>query len=384
MRFSLDAHALGQRLTGNEVYVRSLLEGFARLDTEAEFLAYVSEPEAPTWVPSRFEVRRVTGNRYWRLGYDLAQQLRRDQVDLIHVQYNAPLLCPAPIVVTVHDVSFLEHPEYFPPGQAWQLRLSTGYTLRRAAKVLTVSEFSRQRIARGFGIPPEDIVVTPEAAQPHFRPANRENAAGRLRERFGINGPFVLTVGDLQPRKNPLGLVRAFHELITSLGPFPHRLVMAGKQTWFSPEVRAEIRRRGLEERVLITGFVAEAELVDFYNAADLFVFPSFYEGFGLPVIEAMACGRAVVCSSAGSLPEVADAAGILVEPHATAEIARAMRDVLVDSELRQRLERRSLQRAALFSWTETARQTLDVYYGVAEARRRNPALAAQPAQVGR
>jgi glycosyltransferase involved in cell wall biosynthesis len=383
MRFSVDAHAIGQKLTGNEVYIRSLLDGFAKLDPHADFLAYVSEPDVNGWVPARFQKRYVTRNRYLRLGFHLAECLRRDRPDLIHVQYNAPLYCPAPIVVTVHDVSFLEHPEYFPPGRAWQLRLTTGSTLRRAAKILTISEFSRRRLSRGFGIDPGEIVVTPLAAQDHFRPRNRLQARERLRARFGIDRPFVLTVGDLQPRKNQIGLVRAFDELIRHLPRLSHTLVLAGKETWFSPQVRAEIERRGLRERVLVTGFVSEDELADLYNAADLFVFPSLYEGFGLPVIEAMACGRAVVCSNTSSLPEVADAAAILVNPGDTAELVRAMRDVLEDTELRERLERYSLQRSKFFSWIETARQTLNVYYSVVE-RRRARAAAAEPARVGR
>jgi glycosyltransferase involved in cell wall biosynthesis len=381
MRFSVDAHAIGQKLTGNEVYIRSLLDGFAKLDTGAEFVAYVSEPDVNGWVPARFHKRRVARNRYWRLGFHLAGCLRQDRPDLIHVQYNAPLFCPAPIVVTVHDVSFLEHPEYFPPGRAWQLRMTTGNTLRRAAKILTISEFSRRRLAVGFGLDPDEIVVTPLAAQDHFRPRNREHARDRLRARFGLERPFVLTVGDLQPRKNQIGLVRAFGELLRGSPHLPHALVLAGKETWFSPQVRAEIARCGLAGRVLVTGFVSEDELVDLYNAADLFVFPSFYEGFGLPVIEAMACGRAVISSNAASLPEVADAAGILVDPEDAGELVRAMRDVLVDAELRERLERLGLQRARYFSWLETARKTLDVYYAVAGRRAR--AAAAEPVRVG-
>ncbi len=382
MRFSVDAHAIGQKLTGNEVYIRSLLDGFAKLDTGAEFVAYVSEPDVNGWVPARFHKRRVARNRYWRLGFHLAGCLRQDRPDLIHVQYNAPLFCPAPIVVTVHDVSFLEHPEYFPPGRAWQLRMTTGNTLRRAAKILTISEFSRRRLAVGFGLDPDEIVVTPLAAQDHFRPRNREHARDRLRARFGLERPFVLTVGDLQPRKNQIGLVRAFGALLRGSPHLPHALVLAGKETWFSPQVRAEIARCGLAGRVLVTGFVSEDELVDLYNAADLFVFPSFYEGFGLPVIEAMACGRAVISSNAASLPEVADAAGILVDPEDAGELVRAMRDVLVDAELRERLERLGLQRARYFSWLETARKTLDVYYAVA-GRRARAAAAAEPVRVG-
>lgn len=384
MRFSVDAHAIGQKLTGNEVYIRSLLDGFAKLDTQAEFVAYVSEPDVNGWVPARIEKRPVARNRYWRLGFHMAECLRRDRPDLIHVQYNAPLFCPVPIVVTVHDVSFIEHPEYFPPRRAWQLRLTTGNTLRRAAKVLTISEFSRQRLSKEFGIDPEEIVVTPLAAQEHFRPRNRGQARERLRARFGIEQPFLLTVGDLHPRKNQIGLVRAFDELIRELPQLRHGLVLAGKETWFSPQVRAEIERRGIGGRVLVTGFVSEDELADLYNAADLFVFPSFYEGFGLPVIEAMACGRAVVSSNAASLPEVADAAAILVDPEAPGELVRAMRDVLLDAELRERLERLGLHRAKHFSWLETARQTLKVYYAVAQRGQVRKTEAVEAARVGR
>ena len=384
MRFSVDAHAIGQKLTGNEVYIRSLLQGFAKLDSSAEFLAYVSDPDVNGWVPARFQKRHVAGNRYWRLGYHLAGCLRRDRPDLVHVQYNAPLFCPVPIVVTIHDISFIEHPEYFPGPRAWQLRFSTGITLRRAAKILTISEFSRQRIARRFHIDPDEIVVTPLAAQDHFRPLDREEAACQVREKLGIEGPYVLTVGDIQPRKNQVGLIRAFRELMQAAPQLPHRLALAGKETWFSPQVREEVRRTGLGNRVVFTGFVAEQDLAALYNAADLFVFPSFYEGFGLPVIEAMACGRPVICSQSGSLPEVVDRAAVLVDPHSTAELARAMRDVLLDEELQARLGRQSLHRAGAFSWRETARKTLEVYYAVAEGRRQKAVAAPEPVRMAR
>ena len=370
MKFAVDAHAIGQRLKGNEVYIRSLLDAFAKLDPSAEFLAYVSQPDVNGWVPKCFEKRHLAVNRYWRLGFHLSGCLRRDRPDLVHVQYNAPLFCPVPVVVTVHDISFIEHPEYFPGRRAWQLQLSAGHTLRRAAKILTISQFSRERISRRFQIDPAEIVVTPLAAQEHFRPMDRAAAAYRVREMFGIARPFVMALGDLQPRKNQIGLIRAFRELILAEPQLPHLLVIAGKETWYAPQVREEVRRAGLEERIVLTGFVADEDVADLYNAADLFVFPSLYEGFGLPVVEAMACGRPVICSTGGALPEVADRAAILVDANSTGEITRAMRDVLLDDSLRNRLERQSLQRAAAFSWRETARKTLDVYYEVAGARR--------------
>jgi hypothetical protein len=144
MRFAVDAHAIGRHLTGNEVYVRSLLSAFANLDKKSEFLAYVTGPEGEAGIPRRFETRQIAANPFLRLGFDLSRKLRVDRPDLLHVQYTAPLYCPVPTVVTVHDVSFLERPEYFTPARALQLRLTVARSVKRAARVLTVSEFARE------------------------------------------------------------------------------------------------------------------------------------------------------------------------------------------------------------------------------------------------
>jgi hypothetical protein len=143
MRFAVDAHAIGRHLTGNEVYVRNLLNAFAAQERQCEFVAYVSSAAASAYIPASFKTHLVAANPYWRLGFDLARKVRADRPALLHVQYTAPLACPVPVVVTVHDVSFLEHPEYFHGPRAWQLRHTVRQTVKRAARVLTVSEFSR-------------------------------------------------------------------------------------------------------------------------------------------------------------------------------------------------------------------------------------------------
>ncbi len=371
---------MGRRQTGNEVYVRSLIHRYPLLDPQTNFIAYTCCEEARRWIPDEFTERRVAANPFVRLGADLPAKIREDRPDLVHVQYTAPLFCPAPIVVTIHDVSYIDRPDYLPRTRAMQLRLTVRRTVKRAAKVITISEFSRQRIAETYNLDPDSIAVTPLASQRHFRPANREAAVRQVRERLGIDRPFLLTVGDLHPRKNQIGLVRAFRELLRAHPELPHVLVMAGQHTWFAPRVIEEVRRAGLEERVLFTRFVDEDFLPTLYNACELFVFPSFYEGFGLPIIEAMACGRPVVCSSATALPEVAGGAALLFEPHSTAQQMRAMRDVLLDAELNARMEKKSLQRAKAFDWRETARMTLDVYRELVEqpSRVRRRELVAQ------
>jgi glycosyltransferase involved in cell wall biosynthesis len=371
MRFAVDAHAIGRHLTGNEVYVRSLLNAFGAHDRECEFVAYVSEDCAHEWIPPRIQVRSISRNPFVRLGCDLARKVREDRPDLLHVQYTSPLGCSVPVVVTVHDVSFLEHPEYFPWSRARQLQWTVWRTVHHAAKVLTGSEFSRKSILKVYGDLDEDkVVVVANAAAPEFRPLSREAATATVRERFKIPTPFVLSVGDLQPRKNQIGLIQAFARLVRAYPQLKHKLVLVGKETWFADRVHQAARESGVEDRIQFFGFVPDEDLLQLYNACDLLVFPSFYEGFGLPALEAMACGRAVVCSNTTSLPEVVDGAAIVFDPYDVDEMVRAIADLLLDAELRARMERLGLQRAAHFSWQKTADGTLDVFREVLEVGR--------------
>jgi glycosyltransferase involved in cell wall biosynthesis len=369
MRFSVDAHAIGCHLTGNEVYIRNLLNAFAATDDEAEFIAYLSVPEAAELVPHCFSQRRVSRNPFVRLGFDLPRRVRRDKPDLLHVQYTAPINCPVPVVVSVHDVSFLEHPEYFTPSRATQLRLTVRRTVARAARIITGSEFSRSAITRAYGVNGDKIVVVPDAAASEFQPTSREAAVAWVRSHFRIHSPFILTVGDLQPRKNQVGLIHAFAGMLRACPELPHCLVLAGKENWRGSEVRRAAEESGLGDRIHFTGFVHDGSLLHLYNACDFFVFPSFYEGFGLPVIEAMACARAVACSNTSAVHEVADGAAVLFDPHSTTEMTGAMLDLVRHPELRLRMERIGLQRSAQFNWRKTAERTLEVYYDVAASR---------------
>jgi glycosyltransferase involved in cell wall biosynthesis len=384
MRIAVDAHAIGRRLTGNEVYIRNLLGAFAGQTVDCDFVAYVSSAEAEASIPRNIAVRRVAANPFVRLGWDLPRRLRQDRPDLLHIQYTGPMVCPVPIVVTVHDVSFLEHPEYFTRTRALQLRATVGHTVRRAAKILTVSEFSRRSILKVYGDLDEDkVVVAPDAAAAEFRPISREAASAYVRDELKIPGPFVLSVGDLQPRKNQIGLIHAFAKLVRAYPQLKHRLVLAGKETWFASHVHDAARESGVADRIQFFGFVPDSDLLRLYNACDVFAFPSFYEGFGLPPLEAMACGRAVVCSNTSAMPEVVDGAALLFDPYAVDEIVRAMADVLLDSELRARMERLGLQRSAHFSWQKNAQRTLDVFREVAEGARSASAIT-QPATAVR
>ena len=365
MRFSVDAHAIGQHLTGNETYIRNLLNCFALLDDKADFIAYISRQDAFDQVPDRFQKKFVAANPYLRLGYGLPKRVAEDRPNLLHVQYTAPLRCSVPIVVSVHDVSFLEHPEYFTPFRALQLRLTVRRTVRSSACVLTPSEFSKRRILEAYQLDDQKVVVLPNGVSSVFRPVAREVAQRGVPASLHVSLPFILTVGDLQPRKNHIGLIRAFEELVREYPQLPHHLVIVGKETWYAPTVRAAAKKSLVADRIHFTGFVDDDQLRRLYGACDLMVYPSFYEGFGLPILEAMACGRAVACSNTSAMPEVADSAAILFDPGSAREITFAMRDLLLNPELRLRMERLGAQRAAMFSWESTAAKTLDLYYSI-------------------
>jgi len=375
MRFSVDAHAIAQHLTGNETYIRNLLNCFDMLDREADFVAYISREEAIAQVPERFQKVQVSVNPFLRLGYDLPRRVVQDRPSLLHVQYTAPLFCSVPVVVSVHDVSFLEHPEYFTSFRARQLRLTVHRTIRASSCVLTPSEFSKQRILDAYQLSDDKVVVMPNGVSSVFRPVAREVAQRGMRTPLPP-APFVLTVGDLQPRKNHLGLIAAFEDLIQAYPQLPHHLLVVGKETWHAPAVRLAAKKSRVADRIHFTGFVEDEELRRLYGACDLFVYPSFYEGFGLPILEAMACGRAVACSNTSAMPEVADSAALLFDPNSRQELIFAMRDLLLNPELSQRMERLGVQRAAMFSWNSCAAKTLDVYYAVAgNASKVHPAV---------
>jgi glycosyltransferase involved in cell wall biosynthesis len=372
MRLSVDAHALGRHLTGNEVYVRNLLTEYAAQVSGDEILAYVSVPDthpAVLSLPDSIKQLRISANPFVRLGVQLTSRVRQDRPDLLHVQYTAPLFCGVPVVATVHDVSYVEHPEYFTWARARQLRITVERTVRSAARVIAPSEFSRQSIIKTYGLPPDRVVSIPNGVSSSFRAVSRDLARFRVARRFGVESPFLLTVGDLQPRKNQLGLIAAFEELLRAHPALPHRLVLTGQNTWFADRIRAAARRSPVSERIHFTGWVDDDELLHLYNACDVFVFPSFYEGFGLPVLEAMACGAPVACTGRTAMMEVADSCALTFDPHSTSEIVRSLRDLLLDAELRTRMGRLGHKRAARFTWYEAARKTYGVYQEVAGKR---------------
>jgi len=386
MIVSIDAHTLGCRQTGNEVYIRNLISELSHITSGFTWKLFCSMSDGITEVPTGFSCQKVSRNPILRLGWDLPRLACRHPTDVLHVQYTAPGRAVAPVIVTVHDLSFLEEPRYFHPLRLIQLRQTVGRTVAQAARVITPSEYSRRAVLKHYALDPGKVVTIPNGVSDKFRPALGTSERGVsqrwIAKKFGIRAPFVLAVGNIEVRKNSMGLLRAFEALSHKRPDLPHHLVFAGQERWKGGEVRRAAARCGVADRVHFTGYVDDADLMELYAACELFVFPSFYEGFGLPILEAMASGRAVACSNTTSMPEVAGDAALYFDPYSQDDIVSAMAALLTDKGERRRLEQAGIERARAFSWSRSARMTLDVYR--AAARQNQPLALAETQHADR
>jgi glycosyltransferase involved in cell wall biosynthesis len=369
MRIALDARTATAPKTGDRTYCLNLIRALSAVNGENEYLlcTAAAAPTLTDGLGARFKVMPIPASPAWTwTPVHFPMALRRMEAALAHVQYFIPPIAPCPVITTIHDVSFRRHPGWFPPKHRALLNLLIPAAARGATRVIVGSGHARDELIHFYDLPPEKIAVTPYAADPLFRPMPIDEAKAAVRERFGVRGAYLLAVGVLQPRKNLPRLVRAFARIVAQ---FPHRLLLVGKEGWAADELRSALAAPGLAERVHFTGYVADADLPVLYAAADLFVYPSLYEGFGLPTLEAMACGTPVLTSTTSSLPEVVGDAAVMVDPTDEAAIARSMADLLGSPAWREELRGRGVARAKLFSWEETARQTLAVYREAVETR---------------
>lgn len=288
-------------------------------------------------------------------------ELLREGADLLHaLGFVSPMAWGGKTVVTVYDLSFLRFPEVYNRANRMYLGTFTPPSLRRADRVITISEDARRDVIELCGVAPERVTPILLAADERFKPA-RPDEVEAFRRRQGLPERFVLYQGTLQPRKNVETLVRAY-ALLRNQGSDDHRLVLAGPRGWQYEPIFELTRQLGLEGSVTFPGFVPDDDLPLWYSSATVFAFPSRYEGFGLPLLEAMACGAPVVSSNASSLPEVVGDAGLLVDPSDVEGLCSALRQLLEDESLRQALSAAGQARARTFSWGRTASETVQVY----------------------
>ncbi|HVX30675.1 MAG TPA: glycosyltransferase family 1 protein, partial [Nitrolancea sp.] len=286
--------------------------------------------------------------------------LARDRIDIVHAPVNvSPHFTSRPSVVTVHDLAFRLFPEQYPAIKQRYLNALTRRSVEHADRVIAVSENTRDDLLRSYRVNPERVHVIPNGVDPSLRPVDDADVLKRFRERHQLPDQFILALSTLQPRKNLIALLRAWSRLEEKTR-LP--LVVAGAPGWKVDPIFDEVRALGIADKVRFAGYAAGDELSLWYSAATIFVYPSLYEGFGLPVLEAMVCGTPVISSNASALPEVAGEAALLVEPHDVDGLAGAIDTLTRDPILRADLAQRGRERARQFSWARTARETVEVY----------------------
>lgn len=350
---------LGNLRAGTWQYTRHLLEGAAsvgevfRIDREQRSISGIELP-----LRSYSGGGEKLAKLLWP-NFTLPGGAGADGFDLVHctTPYGTFMPCRYRNLITVCDVTPLLFPGTHGRLNVWHHRYALPAILKRADRIITISECSKRDIVRIYNIPEEKISVTLLAADSCYRPVPEGRPSARV---AAVPVPYILNVGTLEPRKNLTGLIRSY--AAARRNGVEHKLVIAGAKGWGESSIAGLIKELGVHDSVLFCGFIEDADLPHLYAGADFFVYPSLYEGFGLPVLEAMACGTPVITSGVSSIPEVAGDAGILVDPRSELELASAITRMAGDRELRENMRGRGLQQAAKFNWESTVKETLQIY----------------------
>lgn len=352
--------------TGIGTYTKELMHHLIKIDSKNQYLLFWPGEGYEQFKEHKNIHLRLVGTKnknFWTYDY-VPHHVKESKAQVYHVPQNGiglPREKYCRYVVTLHDLIPYMMPDTVGESYKRQFTSEMPYIVENADKIITVSEYSKEDIVKFFGISQEKVVVTPLAADDIYIPINHKLAKLFIHDNYEIHRDFILYLGGFSPRKNVLGLIQAYHQIYKKL---PHLcdLVIVGTPKDSHQEIASFIEKLEIKDRVKFTGFVPYAHLPYFYNSASVFVYPSTYEGFGLPPLEAMSCGCPTITSNVTSMPEVVGDGAVLVNPYDIEEISQAILRVLEDKRFAMHLILKGLERAADFSWEKTAAKTLQVY----------------------
>jgi glycosyltransferase involved in cell wall biosynthesis len=376
MRIGIDYTAAARQGAGIGRFTREIIRHAMLLDDQNEYRLMVAgrEPIPPSRLPPSERAHRLVQVpvsernlvRLWhRLRVPLPVELVLGRLDVFHSpDFVLPPVAGAATVLTVHDLSFFRVPECADPRLRWYLAQVVPRSVRRADLILADSHSTGCDLTELLGVPEERVRVIHGGVDPRFAPGQDEETSQRIRDTYAQGRPFILAVGTLEPRKNYPTLIRAYAAARRE-AHLPHALVIVGRKGWVYEGIFEAVDELGLRQDVLFPGYFPDEELPALYRAADLLAMPSFYEGFGLPVLEAMACGTPVVVGDVSSLPEVAGDAAMRIDPHDVDALKAALLSLVLDGNLRAKLIEAGFAQARKFTWERAARALLDAYASV-------------------
>lgn len=363
LRIGIDVHSIGSQKGGNETYYRELVRGIGTVASEHSFILYHTNSLQKAGLDSggHFRTKRLRpANPLLRIPLTLPWRAKKENLDVFHAQYILPPFLHCKTVVSIFDLAHERYPEFFHPREARAFQALFRWSARRADQVITVSNFSARDLVEIYGVKAEKITVTHLAASEQFRPLDPGACREYLDRKYRLNSRFILYAGRLQARKNLVRLIKAYAQVQDKGAAY--KLVIVGKPDWQAEEVFECVRQLNLRASVVFLGYVPGEDLPMLYNAAEVFAFPSIFEGYGLPVMESMACGTPTITSYGSSLEEVAGGAALLVDPLSVSSIAGALQCVLEDEALRAQLKAKGLARSAQYSYRAVAEQTVKAY----------------------
>jgi glycosyltransferase involved in cell wall biosynthesis len=361
MKIGIDGIPLASAKTGIGHYTLELSRALAAIDPDDEFQLISPIPlSSDDKLPRNLRKVHAPKRKLWWVA-GLPLYIRRSSLALFHgTNYDIPMWSQCPTVLSIHDLSLLLYPQTHLKHLVRRARYRLPFMARKATRIITATEHVKKEVAEHLHVDPAKIAVTPYAPRTDFRPMPLSETEA-TRRRLGVEDVFILFVGTIEPRKNLITLLRAFAEtqMNTDLRP---QLVIAGQEGWLMGEMSSYIEREGLKERIRFTGYIADEDLRALYSSCAVCVYPSLYEGFGFPPLEAMACGAPVIAADVPSLHETVGQAALLVPPTDVQQLARALAEMLTDEQKRAHFSRAGLEWSAQFTWERTARLTLEVY----------------------
>lgn len=372
MRIGIDARMYGaESTTGIGVYIKNLTDQLFRIDQENEYILFMLEPAYSKFQPPNKRVKKVKVDCPW---YSFSEQIKlpgillKSKLDLVHFpHFNVPIFYPGKFIITIHDIT----PKFFPgPRVKKSIIRKIGYQtvfqlgIKRAKKIIAVSNYTKENLTNSFKIAKDKIEVIHLGLEPKFRIITNQELLQKIKDRYQITKPFIFYIGVWRDHKNLPGLIKAFN-ILKSEYKSDYQLVLGGKSDPKYPENKQALENSPFRSDIILPGFISEDELPLFYNAAKLFVLPSFCEGFGLVALESLACGTPVIGSNTTSLPEILQDCALYFDPKDSKVIAKIISEVLTDTGLYQDLQKRGLNQIKKYSWLDCAKKTLEVYQSV-------------------
>jgi glycosyltransferase involved in cell wall biosynthesis len=369
MKVGIDAHYLGMRFGGNETFCENLINSIGWIDKGSSYEVYVNDVELAltrTNLPANVHLRKIWPKSiYLQRAFTMPLLAHQRKVRVLHVPFIAPPITTAKAIITIHDLAFEWYPKHFNAPDRLRMKMLVPMSARRADHIITVSEFSKRDIVARYGIQVEKVSVVPNGVDTKiFHPNLDQEYLNSIKRKYKLPDRYILYVGTVQPRKNLERLIKAFDQVVHDFN-IPHHLIIAGRKGWLTEPIYLAAMTAVREDRIHFQVAPSYSDLPGLYSLAEIFAFPSLFEGFGLPPLEAMATGTPVITSNTSSLPEVVGKAALLVDPYRVEEIADAIKTMVCDENLGHELAQRGVERAQQFSWEKSARIAWEIYQAV-------------------